>query len=53
MAKEAALRAGTFHVYQGPIVDQQGQTKVPTGKRLNASQILSLNWAVKGVIGKQ
>jgi basic membrane lipoprotein Med (substrate-binding protein (PBP1-ABC) superfamily) len=53
VAKEAALRAGTFHVYQGPIVDQQGQTKVPTGKRLNASQILSLNWAVKGVIGKQ
>ena len=52
-SKEAALKAGKFQVFQGPIFDQQGKLKVPAGKSLTASQILSLNWVVKGVIGKQ
>jgi basic membrane lipoprotein Med (substrate-binding protein (PBP1-ABC) superfamily) len=50
-AKVAALSAGTFHLYEGPIVDQQGKTKVPAGQLLDANQILSINWVVKGVIG--
>ena len=50
-AKAVALRAGKFHVYEGPLVDQQGQVKVRAGHRLTVSQILSLNWVVKGVIG--
>jgi basic membrane protein A len=49
--KEAALKAGSFHVYTGPISDQQGQVKVPSGQTLGANQILSINWAVQGVIG--
>jgi len=52
MAKQAEIRAGTFNPYQGPIYDQQGKLKVPAGKSLSASQILSLTWVVKGVIGK-
>ena len=52
VAKQAEIRAGTFNPYQGPIYDQQGKLKVPAGKSLSASQILSLTWVVKGVIGK-
>jgi len=50
-AKEAALKSGSFDVYTGPISDQSGQVKVPAGQKLTSTQILSINWAVQGVIG--
>lgn len=50
-AKEAALKSGSFNVYTGPISDQAGQVKVAAGQSLGPSQILSINWAVQGVIG--
>lgn len=49
-AKEKALDNG-LKIFAGPIDDQSGNVKVPAGQTLSESQILSLNWAVKGVIG--
>ncbi|MGH9056492.1 MAG: BMP family ABC transporter substrate-binding protein [Acidimicrobiales bacterium] len=49
-AKETALQNG-LKIFKGPIEDQSGNVKVPAGQTLSVSQILSLNWAVKGVIG--
>jgi len=51
-AKKAAIVAGTFQPFQGPIKDNDGQLKVPAGKALSDAQILSLNWYVEGVQGK-
>jgi basic membrane protein A len=51
-AKRAALMSGKFYEFQGPIYDQSGTLRVPKGKRLSLNDILSMNWFVKGVIGK-
>jgi len=50
-AKEAALKSGTFNVYQGPLKDQTGAVRVPAGQALAPDQITSIHWAVQGVIG--
>jgi basic membrane protein A and related proteins len=52
-AKQKAIVAGTFNVFEGPIYDQQGKLKVPAGKKLKLIQDLyTMQWLVKGVIGK-
>jgi basic membrane protein A len=50
-AKKAALTAGTFYEFTGPLKDQSGAVKVPDGTKLTLDQILSMNWLVQGVIG--
>jgi basic membrane protein A len=50
-AKEAALKDGSFTVYQGPIKDQSGTVRLPAGQSLTPHEIESINWAVQGVIG--
>jgi basic membrane lipoprotein Med (substrate-binding protein (PBP1-ABC) superfamily) len=50
-AKMAAIKKGTFYEFQGPIYDQSGKLRVPKGKKLGLSEILAMNWLVKGVIG--
>jgi basic membrane protein A and related proteins len=49
--KEAAIEAGTFDPFAGPITDQAGKVVVPAGKSLSVNQLYSVNWLVKGVIG--
>jgi len=49
--KEKAIRNGTFNEFTGPLYDQSGKLMVPKGKRLTISQLYSMNWFVKGVIG--
>ena len=46
------LEDGTFHPFTGPIVDQEGKTRVEAGKTLTDEEQLSCNWFVKGVEGK-
>jgi basic membrane protein A len=50
-AKMAAIKKGTFYEFQGPIYDQSGKLRVPKGKKLGLSDILAMNWLVKGVVG--
>jgi basic membrane protein A len=50
--KEKQIENGSFYEFAGPIVDQAGKAVVPKGKRLSVSQLYSVNWLVKGVIGK-
>jgi basic membrane protein A len=51
-AKRAALIAGKYYEFQGPLYDQTGKLQVPAGKRLTLNDILGQSWFVKGVIGK-
>ena len=50
-AKKAALTAGTFYEFTGPLKDQSGAVKVPAGTKMSLGDILSMNWLVQGVIG--
>lgn len=47
----AKIIAGSFYEFQGPIYDQSGKLRVPKGKRMTLSEILSVNWLVKGIEG--
>jgi len=49
--KKAALKAGSFYEFTGPLKDQMGAVKVPSGTRLTLDQILTMDWFVQGVIG--
>jgi basic membrane protein A len=53
MDTEAAIKAGTFHPFKCPIVDQDGHTvECKGGDHLADEQILSMNFYVKGVDDK-
>ena len=53
MESEAALRSGKLVAFKCPVMDQQGKA-VPCkgGDRLDAGQIRSMNWFVKGINAK-
>ncbi len=46
------IKTGNFHVFEGPIYDQNGKLKVPAGKIVSDSDLLSIQWFVDGVVGK-
>ena len=41
----------TFDPYQGPIYDRKGNLEIPEGMWPSVDTLISLEWAVKGVIG--
>ena len=49
--KTAAIAAGKFHPFQGPIKDQKGVEKVAAGTTLSDGDLLGMNWFVEGVQG--
>jgi simple sugar transport system substrate-binding protein len=49
--KYAAIQAGRFHPFTGPIRDQTGAVRVAEGAVLPAAELMSLNWYVAGVEG--
>ena len=51
-AKRAAMVSGKFNVFTGPLVDQKGKVVVPAGKTLKIPDLYSMQWLVKGVVGK-
>ncbi len=51
IAKENAIKAGTFDPFTGPILKQDGSVGVPAGTTLTVMQKYALNWFVQGVIG--
>jgi hypothetical protein len=50
--KRAAIVSGKWKVFTGPILAQDGSTKVPTGTSLTDKEIDSIDWYVQGVEGK-
>jgi basic membrane protein A len=48
---QAAIEDGTVVVFAGPVVDQDGNVKVPEGEVLTADVMGSVDWFVKGVTG--
>ena len=49
--QQAAIDGGTLVVFKGPIVDQDGTTRVTAGEVLTADAMSSVDWFVKGVVG--
>lgn len=49
--KKQDILSGTFEVFQGPIVDQDGKTRFEQGKKMTDEEILGTTWFVKGVKG--
>jgi simple sugar transport system substrate-binding protein len=49
--KKAAMIAGKFHPFQGPIKDQSGAVKVAAGSVMPLKELLSINYYVQGVEG--
>jgi len=50
-AKLAAIKAGTFKVFGGPITKQDGSVGVAAGQSLTVDQLYALSWLVQGVKG--
>jgi len=50
-AKKAAIKAGEYKVFTGPVADQSGTLKVPAGRVADDETLLGMTWLVKGVIG--
>lgn len=49
--KFAAIKAGSFHPFSGPIADQTGAIKVAADAVLPATELMSMNWYVAGIEG--
>lgn len=49
MGKEIA--SGQRQIFAGPIVDQQGVTRVPAGRNISANDLANMNYLVQGVDG--
>ncbi|MCY9667956.1 BMP family ABC transporter substrate-binding protein [Paenibacillus alginolyticus] len=49
--KKQEILNGTFDVFQGPIVDQDGKTRYEQGKKMTDEEILGTTWFVKGIKG--
>ena len=47
----AKIKDGSFNIFAGPIMDQDGNEKVPSGSALDDGGQLSMDWFVKGVQG--
>ncbi len=50
-AKKAAIKAGSFYEFAGPLYDQSGKLRVPKGKRMTVKDLYAMDWLVKGVVG--
>ena len=49
--KMKAIENGSFYEFAGPLYDQNGKLRIQTGKRASVTDLYSMNWLVKGVIG--
>src|SRR3954471_10512382 len=49
--KKQQIESGSFYEFTGPLYDQSGKLRVPKGKKLTVTDLYSMNWLVKGVIG--
>jgi simple sugar transport system substrate-binding protein len=40
-----------FDPFQGPLSDRKGALRVPAGKRMTQQELITMEWAVQGVVG--
>lgn len=48
---QAAIMAGTFEVFAGPVKNHRGRVRIKEGKSLSDDKLLRMNWYVEGVKG--
>jgi basic membrane protein A len=51
LQKKQEIIDGTFHVFDGPLYDQDGNLRAGEGERLSDEAIFSMDWFVKGISG--
>lgn len=51
--RKAAILAGRFHPFTGPITDQTGKIRVAAGQTLSEAELWTMKWYVDGIVGKQ
>ena len=49
---EADIRAGTLHPFAGPVVDQDGKTRIAAGKNMTDEEMGKMDFYVQGVASK-
>jgi basic membrane protein A and related proteins len=49
--KKQQIENGSFYEFTGPLYDQSGKLRVAKGKKMTVTDLYSMNWLVKGVIG--
>lgn len=52
LAMENDLKAGKLHPFAGPVVDQDGKTRVPAGKSMTDEDMNKMDFYVEGVASK-
>ena len=50
--RKAAIKAGTFNPFTGPVKDNGDTVKIADGQAITENELWSLNWYVAGVEGK-
>ncbi len=50
--KEAEMKAGSFHPFVGPILDQDGKERVATGAVPNDDELRKIDWLGAGIQGR-
>lgn len=48
----AKMEKKEFHVFQGPVVDNEGNVRIAEGQFADDKHLLTMNYFVKGVLGK-
>ncbi len=52
LARQKDIADGRLRPFTGPLVDNDGRTRLPAGQALSDEQILGMDWLVAGVVGK-
>ena len=49
--RQDEIEAGEFYEFDGPLVDQEGEERVPEGESMSLEDILAMDWFIEGVEG--
>lgn len=52
-ARKAQMLAGTFSVFQGPVLDRNKTTRIPSGAKPSEADLRDMDWFVQGVIAPE
>ena len=50
--QEAEIKSGALHPFAGPVVDQDGKTRVPAGRNMTDDELGKMDYYVEGVASK-
>tara|TARA_Y100000813_G_C23989609_1_gene270559 strand:- start:251 stop:610 length:360 start_codon:yes stop_codon:yes gene_type:complete len=45
----ASIKDGSFHPFDGPVLDQKGEIRVPAGVSANKTDLASMDYYVQGI----